>query len=110
VTGIEELMLTKLDVLDDLDTIQIGTAYKINGGQTEVFPTNLGMDDQVEVVYESMPGWKSPTKGCRSYGELPENARKYIERIERILGVPVSVVSVSPDRDGVILRKKDFFR
>ncbi len=67
-------------------------------------------DSKVEVVYEEMPGWQTSLCDCKTYEDLPENARRYIERIEELLGIPVSVVSVGADRDGTILRKADFFQ
>jgi adenylosuccinate synthase len=109
ICGIDEIILTKLDVLDGLKSIQVGTAYRIDGKQYDVFPTNLEMDTEVEVVYEELPGWEGSVADCKTYEELPVNAVKYIEFIERDLGVPISVVSVGADRDGTIIRKNKFF-
>ena len=109
VAGIEEIMLTKLDVLDPLEKVRIGTRYRIDGKEMEVFPTDLAPETPVEVVYEELPGWKTPTSACKTYEELPANARRYIERIEKVLGLPVSVVSVSADRSGTIVRTPGFF-
>jgi adenylosuccinate synthase len=109
VCGIEEVMITKMDVLDDLDTIKIATGYVVNGAKTEIFPGGLGMNDKVEVIYEDLPGWKATTSACKRFEDLPANAQAYIQRISKVLKTPVSIVSVSPDRDGTILMKKDFF-
>ncbi len=109
ICGIDEIILTKLDVLDGLESIQVGTAYRIDGKQYDIFPANIEMDTQVEVVYETLPGWTGSVADCKTYEELPENAVKYIEYIERELGVPISVVSVGADRDGTIIRKNKFF-
>lgn len=79
--------LTKLDVLDQLEEIKIGVAYKIDGKELEAFPADLGVLGKVEVEYETMPGWKSDISKVRSYEDLPVNARKYVERIEELLGV-----------------------
>jgi adenylosuccinate synthase len=108
--GMTEIVLTKIDVLDDLETIQLGTHYRCNGKELSVFPSYFDPDAEVEVVYEEMPGWQTPLGDCKTYEELPENARRYIERIEELLGIPVNVVSVGADRDGTILRKSRFFQ
>ncbi len=109
VCGIEQIMLTKLDVLDKLEHIAIGAKYKINGEETDIFPSDLAADDEVEVVYEQMPGWQEKTSDCKKFEDLPQKAQDYVHRLEELLSTPVSVISVSPDRDGTILRQKDFF-
>jgi len=109
VSNLDEIMLTKLDVLDPLDTIKIATHYRMEGKEVSVFPYNLAVEDEVEAIYEELPGWKTPTSGCRRYEDLPENAQRYVERIEQILDVPISVVSVSAERNGTIIRRPDFF-
>ena len=83
------LNLTKLDVLDDFDELKVAVQYKLPGGEVlDSFPANLDILDNVEVVYETLPGWKKPTTGAKTYYDLPVNARKYIEFIEK---------DVSPD-------------
>ncbi len=79
--------LTKLDVLDDLDEIKIGVEYKHNGQLLTSFPADLDILGQVEVVYETLPGWKEDISKCRSFDALPENAQKYVKRIQEILQV-----------------------
>jgi adenylosuccinate synthase len=109
VGGIDEIMLTKIDVLDPLETLQIATAYRVDGRATDVFPSNLDPASTVEPIYEEMPGWKCSLADCKSYEELPENARRYIKRVEALLGVPISVVSVGADRERTICLRKSFF-
>ncbi len=109
VGGMDEIVLTKIDVLDQIETVKIGVAYRIDGKELSVFPSYLNADTPVEVVYEEMPGWQAPVGGCMTYEQLPLNARRYIERIEELLKVPVSVVSVGADRNGTIIRKASFF-
>lgn len=108
VCGLDEIMLTKLDVLDTLETIKIATAYRINGEEHRLFPSNLTGDEQIEVEYEEVPGWQEPTSGCRKYEDLPANARAYVERLEVLLDTPISTVSVSADRSGTIHREPFF--
>jgi len=107
--GFDEIMLTKLDVLDGLESVRIATHYRIGGRDVPVFPMGVTMETEIEVVYEDLPGWRTPLGQCKAYEDLPENARRYIERIEQLLGIPITVVSVSADRGGAILRRSGFF-
>ncbi|KAF1843819.1 uncharacterized protein K460DRAFT_378875 [Cucurbitaria berberidis CBS 394.84] len=96
--------LTKLDVLDDFDELKIATSYSINGQPLEGFPSNPDVLSQVEVHYETLPGWKKPTTGAKSYYDLPNQARTYIEYIEKFIGVKVKWIGVGPARDHMISR------
>jgi len=107
--GFDEIVLTKLDVLDGLETVRIATHYRIGGRYAPVLPMGVTMETEIEVVYEDLPGWQTPLGQCKVYEDLPENARRYIERIEQLLGVPITVISVSADRGGAILRRSGFF-
>ena len=104
INGLDALALTKLDVLDGLETLDICTAYKCGGQTLTEFPSDLAQLARCTPVYESMPGWKAPTKGCRRYEDLPEAARKYIARLEAVTGVKAAVVSTGSERDDTILR------
>ncbi|KAL4941364.1 hypothetical protein BDV06DRAFT_212717 [Aspergillus oleicola] len=102
------LNLTKLDVLDDFDEIKVGVAYTLpDGTRTDnTIPADAAVLDKVKVEYITLPGWKSNTMGVKKYEELPENARKYIEYIERELGgVPVKWIGTGPARDDMICRE-----
>ena len=79
--------LTKLDVLDDFDELKVATSYSYNGEVLEGFPANIEILGQVEVQYDTLPGWKKPTTGVTSYYDLPVQARNYIEYIEKFVGV-----------------------
>src|SRR5437667_7805203 len=103
INGFDALALTKLDVLDGLETIDICTAYTCGGRTVNDFPSDLAQLAACTPVYESMPGWKTPTKGCRRYEDLPEAARKYIARLEEISGVKAGIVSTGSERDDTIL-------
>ena len=102
VNGLTEICLTKLDVLDKLEKIKVCVAYDIEGERTEAMPDSLHAFSAAVPVYEELDGWCEPTSGCRSFDELPANAKAYIHRIEEIAGVPVSIVAVGPDRDQTI--------
>ena len=102
VNGLTEICLTKLDVLDKLEKIKVCVAYDIEGERTEAMPDSLHAFSAAAPVYEELDGWCEPTSGCRSFDELPANAKAYIHRIEEIAGVPVSIVAVGPDRDQTI--------
>lgn len=96
--------LTKLDVLDDFSEIKIATAYKVGGQVIDYFPANLQQLAAVEVIYETMPGWKTPTTKTKTFQDLPENAQAYIKRIESFIGVPIKYIGTGPDRADMIWR------
>ncbi|KAJ3113097.1 hypothetical protein HK098_007830 [Nowakowskiella sp. JEL0407] len=106
INGYDSLNITKLDVLDQLEEIKIGVEYLIDGKKIDSFPSDLTVLSKVEVRYESFPGWKTDISKCREYSELPENARKYVERIEELVGAPVEWIGVGPDRDAMIRKSK----
>ncbi|KAI8909872.1 putative ADE12-adenylosuccinate synthetase [Powellomyces hirtus] len=97
--------LTKLDVLDQLKEIKIGVNYIYEGKKLDSFPADLTVLETCTVEYETLPGWQQDISKCRTYEELPENARKYIERVEQLLdGVKVEWIGVGPSRDAMIHR------
>jgi len=102
--GPTEIALTKLDVLGGLKELKLCTSYRYNGGEIAHPPQEENGMAYVEPVYESMPGWSEDISGCTKYEDLPQATRDYICRIEEILGIPVSIVSVGPDRDQTVLR------
>lgn len=102
--GATQVSLTVLDVLGYLDELPICVGYEIDGKITRDFPVTAELK-KAKPVYEKLPGWKCEIKGIRKYEELPENCRKYIEFIEKELGVPVTMVSNGPGRDDIIYRK-----
>ena len=106
INGLDALALTKLDVLDGLETIDICTAYRCGGRTLTEFPSDIGQLAQCEPVYESMPGWTAPTKGVRVFADLPEAARRYIARLEEVSGVRAALVSTGSERDDTILRNE----
>jgi adenylosuccinate synthase len=102
--GLDGLALTKLDVLDGLETIQICTGYRAGSRTIANFPADTGQLAQCEPIYESISGWNAPTKGLRRFDQLPAAARKYIARLEEVSGVPAAIVSTGSERDDTILR------
>jgi len=103
--GMTDLAITKLDVLDGFDTLKVCTGYRIGGKVTDRFPTGIGELTALEPVYEDVPGWKGSTSQARSWEELPAEARGYLERIERYLKVPVTLLSVGADREATFERR-----
>jgi adenylosuccinate synthase len=108
VSGITGIALTKLDVLDGFDEIQVCTGYKLRGETLDYYPANAADQAGVEAVYETMPGWHESTAGARSWAELPAAAIKYIRRVEELIQCPVALVSTSPEREDTILVRDPF--
>ena len=104
INGLDALALTKLDVLDGLDRIDICTAYRCGSRTLTEFPSDIGQLAACEPIYETMPGWPSPTKGVRRFEDLPEAARRYIARLEEVSGVRAALVSTGSERDDTIHR------
>lgn len=101
--SLDYLAITRLDILDGLDTINICKGYMYKGIELKEYPESLNILQDVEPVYEELPGWKTDISGCKSYDELPENARYYVERISQLVEVPLGIVSVGPDRSQTIV-------
>jgi adenylosuccinate synthase len=108
VNGFTELAINKLDVLSGIPELRIATAYRVNGKLTHEFPMTLGEIEQAEPVYETHPGWSEDLTGCRSWEDLPSSARRYVERVEALAGVPVDLISIGPNRDETIVRTDPF--
>lgn len=104
INGITEIALTKMDVLDDFPAIDIAVAYIHNGKKLKSFPADCDTLDNLTLEYVTMEGWNESLASCKHYDDLPENAKKYIRYIEDFVGVPVTIVSTSPDREGTIQR------
>lgn len=108
INGVSGMCLTKLDVLDGLDTLKLCTGYRLNGEVVDIFPVGAEEAAACEPIYEEMPGWETPTVGAKSMDALPEAARNYIRRIEELVGVPVDMVSTGPDREETIVLRHPF--
>jgi adenylosuccinate synthase len=108
VNGFTSLAVNKLDVLSGLDEIPVARAYRIDGKLTQEFPMTLDEVVRAEAVYETLPGWTEDLTGLRRYEDLPDAARRYVERIETLVDVPVDMISVGPGRDETISRRDPF--
>ena len=106
--GVSGLCVTKLDVLDGVETLRLSVGYRINDALSDILPVGADILQQCEPVYEDIPGWEQSTVGVRQYDQLPSNARRYLERIEAVCSVPVDVISTGPDRDETIVRRHPF--
>jgi adenylosuccinate synthase len=104
VNGINEIALTKLDVLDDFDEIKICVGYTINGKTVTSFPTDVPKLESAIPVYKTFKGWGEKISDVKKWKHLPKKCTAYVESIERLAGVPVSIVSVGARRDQTILR------
>jgi adenylosuccinate synthase len=104
INGLDALALTKLDVLDGLDRIEICTGYRWGGQILTDFPSDIARLSACEPVYESIPGWSTPTRGLRRFADLPDAARRYVARLEEVSGVPVAIISTGSERDHTIVR------
>ena len=106
--GVDEWALTKLDVLDGFETIRICVAYELDGRRIDHFPANIRETSRCKPLYEDMPGWRTSTKDVVRFADLPENAKRYVARLEQITGVPVGILSLGPRRAStLILGEKD---
>ena len=108
VSGVTGIALTKLDVLDGFDTVQICTGYKIDGKKFDYLPPHAADQMRVEPVFEEIEGWNGSTRGARSWADLPAEAIKYVRRVEELIRCPVALVSTSPERDDTILVRDPF--
>ncbi|MFP3981134.1 MAG: adenylosuccinate synthase [Desulfobacterales bacterium] len=100
--------VTKLDVLGELSELKICTGYQYRGKQVNHFPTSLNVLAECEPVYETLPGWGEDLSGVRSYGDLPENTRGYLKRIEDLTETPIEIISVGPGRNQTIMLNNPF--
>tara|TARA_B100000315_G_C14580401_1_gene590183 strand:+ start:651 stop:1823 length:1173 start_codon:yes stop_codon:yes gene_type:complete len=108
VNGLDAVVLTKLDVLSGLEKIKICIGYKYKNKIIKEFTTNVEILENCEPVYEELPGWKEKLDGMNNFNELPENAKKYIKRIEELIEIPVCIVSIGPERSQTLILKEEF--
>ncbi|MEQ9309635.1 MAG: adenylosuccinate synthase [Balneolaceae bacterium] len=104
INGMNELTLTKMDVMDGFEEIKVCTSYIINGVETKVFPLSLEEVENIEPVYTTLPGWNKDISGMTSWDELPDTAKTYIEFVEDYLGVQFTIISTGPKRSETIVR------
>ena len=106
INGLDAVALTKLDVLDGLERVEICTAYRCGSRTLQEFPSDIAQLAACDPVYESWPGWTTPTRGVRRFTDLPDNARRYVARLEEVTGVPAAIVSTGSERNDTILRNE----
>jgi len=106
VSGLTGLSLNSLDVLTGLDTVKICTAYTYRGERIEHYPASLKVLSECEAVYEELPGWHEDISGAKSLDDLPPNARRYVERVSELTGIPIAIFSVGRNRDQTVQVKK----
>jgi adenylosuccinate synthase len=108
VSGVTGIALTKLDVLDQFETVKICTGYMLDGEKIDYLPAHAADQGRVEPIFEEIEGWPGSTQGARSWADLPARAIKYVRRIEELIRCPVALVSTSPERDDTILVRDPF--
>ncbi len=106
--GTTGLCITKLDVLDGLPTVRLGTGYRMDGELADILPYGADAVDRCEPVYEEFAGWTESTFGIQRWDELPVNAQRYLQRLSEVLGVPIDLVSTGPDREQTIVLRHPF--
>ncbi|BFZ56153.1 Adenylosuccinate synthase [Savitreella phatthalungensis] len=102
INGYTRLNITKLDVLDGFESIEVAVAYEVDGKKIEYFPADLNALERAKVEYVTLSGWNTPTTGCKTYDDLPQAAKDYVSFIEKFVGVPVGMVGVGPGRESML--------
>jgi adenylosuccinate synthase len=108
INGVSGMCLTKLDVLDGLESLKICTGYRLDDKTIDIFPVGAEEATRCQPIYEELPGWSKTTVGAKSLAALPANARAYIKRIEQLVGVPIDMISTGPDREETIVLRHPF--
>jgi adenylosuccinate synthase len=108
INGVSGLCVTKLDVLDGLTEIKICVGYDLGGQRLDILPLDADEIDACRPIYETMPGWTDTTAGLTNWEQLPANARRYLERVQQLIGAPIDMVSTGPDRVHTILLRHPF--
>ena len=106
--GINGLALTKLDILDGFEKIEVCVGYMLDGKEIDHLPAGEGAQARVVPIYETIEGWKEPTANARSWADLPAQAIKYVRRVEELVGCPIALLSTSPEREDTILVQNPF--
>jgi adenylosuccinate synthase len=108
INGVSGLGVTKLDVLDGMETVQLAVGYRLNGALSDILPVGAEDLEGCEPVYEEMPGWKESTVGLTRFAQLPKPAQNYLKRIEQVCGVPIDLISTGPERAQTIVLRHPF--
>ena len=108
INGVSGLCVTKLDVLDGVETLQVGVGYRVGKETLDILPSGADALAECEPIYEEIPGWTESTVGIKRHQDLPKNARNYLKRIEETCGVPIDLISTGPDREETIVLRHPF--
>ena len=103
INSVSAIAITRLDVLDPFPAIQVCTSYTIDGKSVDTPPASIGAFNRAVPVYEELPGWQADSTGARRFDELPQNAQRYVKRLGQLIGRPIEIVSVGPEREQVII-------
>ena len=106
--GVSGLCITKLDVLDGAETLKICVGYDLEGTLSDILPVGAEELERCRPVYEEMPGWRESTVGVKAYDKLPKAARDYLDKLQRLCGVPIDLISTGPERDETIVLRHPF--
>jgi len=106
--GITSVALTRLDTLSGFERVKLCVAYELDDGRVSTLPASLDDTQRLRPIYEELPGWQSDVSDVRSLGKLPAEARHFVRRIEQLLGAPVDMISVGPERDQAIVTRDIF--
>ncbi|HEY1708880.1 MAG TPA: adenylosuccinate synthase [Rhizomicrobium sp.] len=106
--GIDGIVLTKLDILDAFESIEVCVGYRLDGALLDYLPADTNDQARLEPVYETIEGWNCSTRGARSWADLPAQAVKYVRRVEELIGAPVALLSTSPEREDTIMVRDPF--
>jgi adenylosuccinate synthase len=110
INGVSGLCITKLDVLDGVEDLQVGVGYRVDGETIDILPAGADAIENCEPIYEEIPGWTESTVGIKRFEDLPKAAQHYLKRLEAVCGVPVDMISTGPDRDETIVLRHPFKR
>jgi len=105
INGFDFINLTKLDVLDSIDELKIGVGYKYKGKLLTSYPSNIEVLNEVEIQYETMPGWKTDISKARKFSDLPKACQNYVNRIEKLSETPIKYIGVGVARDAMIIKE-----
>jgi adenylosuccinate synthase len=108
INGLSGLCITKLDVLDGLPEIKMAVGYELDGKRIDILPLDADVIVDCKPIYETFPGCTEKTVGVTRWDELPLNARRYLERVQQVIGAPIDMVSTGPDREHTILLRHPY--
>jgi adenylosuccinate synthase len=108
INGVSGMCITKLDVMDGMETIRLGVGYRFGDAIYDISPAGAEAMQSCEPIYEELPGWSETTVGIKRYQDLPANARRYLQRMEEVCEVPVDMISTGPDREETIVLRHPF--